>query len=432
MAKDTQQFFKGFSKLNRTERLQRLLAMGALTVDDIAFLNGSVDPALINLSEQFVENVIGCFPLPLGIATNFRIDNTDYIIPMAVEETSIIAAASKTAKWLRDHGDLTTEILGNTIIGQIQIPKITDFAKFDKQIHDHKNELINLANLKIIPSIVARGGGVRDLTVRKVPRRDGADMAIVHVLLDTCDAMGANLANQVCEFLKEPIQEYCNEKVGLCILSNLVDTKLTVAKAVIRNIDPELGNAIAEASLFAEFDPYRAATSNKGVLNGMDSVLVATGNDWRAVEAGVHAYAARSGQYRAITHWEMQGNDLIGTLRAPIIVGTVGGVTTLHPSAKMCMRMLKITNAEQLSRIVAAVGLVQNLGAIRALSTQGIVDGHMKLHMTNLLLSAGATQEELPMLQKNLQDFFKNSRRVTLSDAKVILAEVRATNVEKL
>ncbi|NYQ91430.1 hydroxymethylglutaryl-CoA reductase, degradative, partial [Escherichia coli] len=214
-----------------------------------------------------------------------------------------------------------------------------------------------------------------------------------------------------------PIEQITGEEVTMCILSNLNDQKLTTAQVIIRNIDPILGQKLQEASLFAEIDPYRAATHNKGVMNGIDPVLIATGNDWRAVDAGIHAYAARSGQYKAITRWRYQNEILTGELTAPIIVGTVGGVTSLHPTAKMCLRMMDITSANQLSQVIAAVGLVQNLGALKALCTDGIIQGHMKLHIDNLLLVAGANENEMPVLKEKLQEWLNLNKRVSLNNA---------------
>lgn len=417
--------FSGFSKLNRKERLARLLTLGALTPGDIEFLNSSVDPAITELSENFVENVVGCFPLPLGVAVNFVIDNKPYIIPMAVEETSIIAAASNTAKWIRDVGEITTSKKGSHIIGQIQIAKIANFDIFNTILSQHKQSLINDANQTIVPNLITRGGGIHDLILRKIPREDEHSMAVIHVLLNPCDAMGANLVNQVCEHLKETIQTLTQEAVNMCIVSNLVDTKVTHAKVVIHDLPQELGHKIAEASLFAELDPYRAATSNKGVLNGIDPILIATGNDWRAVEAGIHAYASRHGQYQSITTWRMCGNKLIGEFEAPIIVGTVGGVTRLHPTAQLCLRILGVTQADELSRICAAVGLVQNLGAIKALVTSGIVEGHMKLHIQNLMLAANPTSAEQPLLEKIAKHFLQIHRKITVSDVTTLLTKLR-------
>lgn len=418
------QFLTGFSKLDRHERLRKLVEIGALQPEDLAYLNaGGIEDT--DLAEKLIENVIGYFQMPLGVATNFRIDGQDYVIPMAVEETSIVAAASKTAKWIRDEGQIVTELVGNFIIGQIQIAKVKNFESLRSKIIAQKNKLIEQANVVVASGLVRRGGGVSDIQVRRIARGDGADMAVIHVLCDPCDAMGANIINQVCEFLKKPIEEMTGEKVTMCILSNLVDTKLTRAKVEIRNIDKNLGERIEEASLFAICDPYRAATNNKGVLNGMDSVLLATGNDWRAVEAGVHAYASRDGQYRSITKWKMTGSDLVGEIEAPIVVGTVGGVTQIHPTAKMCLHILGVKKATDLSRIVAAVGLVQNLGALKALTTEGIIEGHMKLHIKNLVLSAGANEKEVPVLQRRLEEILATTKRITLSNAMEVLNELR-------
>jgi hydroxymethylglutaryl-CoA reductase len=423
---------QGFSKLSRDERYQRLLEMGAINKEEIQFLrSGGIKD--LALAESFIENVIGYFQLPLGVATGFLIDGVEYLIPMAVEETSIIAAASKTAKWVRHHGTITTESIGNLIIGQIQIAHVSDFESFRSLIEANKTQMIGDANREVATGLVSRGGGIKDIQIRRVPRGDGADMAILHVLADPCDAMGANIMNQVCEFLKAPVQEITGEKVTMCILSNLVDTKLTRATVRMRGLDRDLAKAIEEASLFAQQDPYRAATNNKGVLNGMDPILIATGNDWRAVEAGVHAYAARVGsvdhtsQYRSITQWTVQGDELVGVLEAPIVVGTVGGVTKLHPTAQICLNMLKVSNASQLARVIASVGLVQNLGALRALTTEGIIEGHMKLHIKNLTLGAGALEKEVPIVQKKLEEILLLRKRISLHNAIEVLRELRAS-----
>lgn len=418
-------FFRGFSKLSREERLRTLVAMGALTPEDTRYLErgGLHDPSL---GEKFIENVIGYFQLPLGVATNFRIDGVDHMIPMAVEETSIVAAASKTAKWVRDSGSITTQTLGRDIIGQIQLARVRSYPEFAAAVEGKRSEFIELANREVAFGLVRRGGGIRNISVRDVTRPDGGTMALVHVYMDAVDAMGANIMNQVCEFLKGPIEELTGEKVTMCILSNLVDSKLTRAQVVIENIESELAEKIEEASLFAELDSYRAATNNKGVLNGIDPILIATGNDWRAVEAGVHAYAVRDGKYRSITQWRRDGRFLVGELVAPIIVGTVGGVTALHPTAAMCLRMLGSPSSAGLSRVIAAVGLVQNLGALRALTTVGIIEGHMKLHIKNLSLGAGASEREMPYMVKKLEEILALKKRISLSNAIEALKEIRS------
>ncbi|RAP35612.1 hydroxymethylglutaryl-CoA reductase, degradative [Legionella quinlivanii] len=418
------QLFQGFSRLNREERFNRLLELGALTSDDVSYLRaGGIND--ISLADKLIENVIGYFQLPLGVATNFRIDHQDYIIPLAVEETSIIAALSKTAKWVRQQGEITTWVDGECIIGQIQLAKVKNFPRFEALFQQNKQMLIQKANEDVATNMVKRGGGVRDLHLRHLVRDDGADMAIIHLMMNSCDAMGANIINQVLEYLKTPLENLSGEQVSMCILSNLNDQKLTTARVVINEVDDELGERLQEASLFAEKDPYRAATHNKGVMNGIDPVLIATGNDWRAVEAGIHAYAAHSGQYRAITRWRYNNGQLTGQLTAPLIVGTVGGVTALHPTASMCLRMMGIDSANHLARVIAAVGLVQNLGAMKALCTEGIIQGHMKLHIDNLLLVAGANEDEMPVLKDKLQSWLSLNKRVSLKNAQELLAEIR-------
>lgn len=418
------ELFQGFSKLSRQERYQKLLRAGVLTKEEVDFLDrgGLKD---LTLGEKFIENVIGYFQLPLGVATNFRIDGRDVLIPMAVEETSIVAAASKTAKWVRESGFIQTRVDGHEIIGQIQVARLNKPDLFSKKILEQSMKLIELANQEVAFGLVKRGGGVTDIQVRLLDRPDGFKMGVVHVMANPCDAMGANVINQVCEFLKAPIEEMTNEKVTMCILSNLVTTKVTKAEVVLEKVENDLAEKIQEASLFGELDPYRAATSNKGVLNGIDPILIATGNDWRAVEAGIHAYAARSGVYRSITTWRKEGSRLIGRFEAPIIVGTVGGVTTLHPTAKMALKMLNVESANELSRIIASVGLVQNLGALKALTTVGIIEGHMKLHIKNLTLGAGAEEKEVPYVQKRLEEILAIRKRISLSNAIEVLRELR-------
>ena len=423
------ELFRGFSKLNRDERFARLEEMGALGADDVRFLRAGA-PVPIDMAEKFIENTLGFFQLPLGVATNFEIDGRSFVIPMVVEETSIIAAASKTAKWIREHGAITTELVGRDIIGQIQIARVRDYANLTRVVARDQADWVDRANVDVAAGLVARGGGVKRVEVRRIDRGDGADMAVIHVFADACDAMGANIINQVCEYLKAPIEAATGETVTMCILSNLVDSRVTVARVEMTGVAPELMERIEEASLFANVDPYRAATNNKGVLNGIDPILIATGNDWRAVEAGVHAYAARSGQYRSVTTWRRAGDKLTGVFEAPIILGIVGGVTTLHPTAKMCLRMLDVDSAGDLSRVCAAVGLTQNLGALRALTTVGIIEGHMKLHIKNLTLGAGASETEQPFVQRRLEEILTSRKRVSLSNAIDVLTELRRGETE--
>lgn len=430
LSADIEKLFSGFSKLNKKERYQTLMKMGVLDLEDVEYLQKK-EPVSFALAEKFIENVIGYFHMPMGVATNFIIDGKPYVIPMAVEETSIIAAASKTAKWVKDKGYIKTEVLGQEIIGQIQIPKVKNYQLLSALIHEKKHGLIEQANLDVAAGLVRRGGGVTDIKLRPLerPNNDGL-MAVIHVMANTCDAMGANIINQVVEFLKPLIEQMSGEEVGMCILSNLVDTKITKATIVLNDVEAELGKNIVEGSLFAQIDPYRAATNNKGVLNGIDPILIATGNDWRAVEAGIHAYASRTGQYSSITKWTYDEHTrvLTGVFEAPIIVGTVGGVTKLHPTAQLSLKLMGIENANELSRICAAVGLVQNLGAIKALTTVGIIEGHMKLHIQNLTLGAGADEKEIPIVQKKLEEILKLKKRISLSHAIEVLKDLRSNH----
>lgn len=426
-AHDSKSVFEGFHRLPRARRLELVGDFCHLDSTDLAILSGEI-PFSLDVAEHLIENVIGVFPIPMGVATNFRIDGRERLIPMAVEETSIIAACSATAKWIGRNGHITTYTKGNLIIGQVQLPSVKNPVRARDILHERREMLIELANA-CVPGLVARGGGVRDLAIRTLERPDGSPnaMLVLHFLCDPCDAMGANLINQVCEALKPRIEEMTGEKVGLCILSNLVDGKLAVAEVVVRNIDPAVGKGIEEATIFAKADPYRATTHNKGILNGIDPILIATGNDWRAVEAGAHAYASRTGRYQPLSDWSMSGNDLHGRIELPMAVGTVGGVTKVHPTARVALKILDICHAEDLARVCAAVGLVQNLGALKALATVGIVKGHMQLHAANLAIAAGAEIHEIARVRERLAEVLKVEKSINLSRAKEILEAIRGS-----
>jgi len=422
--KNSRRLTEGLHRLTREERLLRVQEFCNLSTQDVDVLSGKAQMPT-SIAEHLIENVIGYFPIPMGVATNFNIDGRDLLIPMAVEETSIIAAASATAKWVGNEGSIRTYAKGNLIIGQVQLPQVKDAKAAHKVLHKERGMLMALANA-CVPGLVNRGGGVRDLVVRELPRPSGdGTMLVLHILCDPCDAMGANLINQVCEALKPRVEELTGERVGLCILSNLVDTKLVAAEVIIRNIDPVVGKGIQEATLFARADAYRAATHNKGVLNGIDPILIATGNDWRAVEAGIHAYAARSGKYQPVTDWYIDGGDLVGRIEIPMAVGIYGGVTRIHPTARVALKMLGITKAEDLARICAAVGLVQNLGALKALATVGIVKGHMQLHAANLAIAAGAEVHEIAQVRDRLAKVLLVEKSINLTHARQILESMR-------
>ena len=420
-----EQLLENFHRISFEERQERLAQWCDLDPQELQVLKG-VNALPMETAEHFIENVVGIFPMPLGVASYLNIDGRDLLIPMAVEETSIIAAVSSTAKWIRKmNGKITTVSRGRLIIGQIQIPSLQNSEQTLFTLNENKMELIVDAN-QFVPGLVARGGGVRDLEFRLLDREDGnGQMLVIHIHCDPCDAMGANLINQICEGLKPEIEVLTGEKVGLCILSNLTDGKLVSAKIEIDGIDEEIGYGIQEATQFAKTDPYRAATHNKGVLNGIDPILIATGNDWRAVEAGIHAFAAKSGKYQPITDWKYSNGKLTGEFLAPLAVGTVGGVTMLHPTARLSLKIMGVQNAEQLARICAASGLVQNLGALKALATVGIVKGHMRLHAANLAMAAGASEKELPQLKEKLARALAQEKRINLTRAKQILEELR-------
>ena len=406
--------FKGFSQLDYNSRLERLRELNYLTDEDINYLkSGGIKDH--RLAENLIENVLGYFNLPLGVAVNFVINSKPYVIPLAVEETSIIAAASKTARWVSEHGTLKAKVLGRLSIGQIQIARVKDFSRLEKVIEENFKSWQDDVHKKVIPSMLKRGGGLKGYELRKIKYSGGRTMAVWHLHLETCDAMGANSINQVCEYLKTPLEQASGEQVTMCILSNLADKRLFRAEAVIKNQDLGLIERIEAASLFAENDPYRAATNNKGALNSIDSLLIATGNDWRAAEAGLHAYASRSGSYSSLTRWRVREGHLYGELEGPLMLGTVGGVTDIHPTAALCLKMLGRPSAEELGEICMAVGLVQNLGAVRALVTEGVVEGHMKLHIKNMALKAGATFAERSFIEKHLLNIVDCRKRISLT-----------------
>jgi len=411
--------WEGFSRLSYQQRIARIAELTGFDRAAIEALSGRSTTADVGLAESCVENALGYFAVPLGVVAYVLIDGRDVIVPMAVEETSIIAAASSAAKFFYPHGGVTTRTEGVLSIGQIQIPGPGNSQRVVETIAANQDLLLSYAN-ELVASLIARGGGVQRIEGRILP-----GMVVVHVYVDTCDAMGANLINQLCEGLKPVIEDVTGEEAGICILSNLTDTRISYATVRARQIDRQLGRGIINAYEFAAQDPYRAATHNKGILNAVDAILLATGNDWRAMEAGAHAYAALTGCYLPLSQWWMDGDDLVGEIRLPTAVGTVGGVTKIHPTAQACLKMLGVQTACELGRICAALGLVQNFAALRALSTSGIVKGHMNLHARNLAILAGANQEEQSVLVEKLREELLHKKRLTLTQAQIILSEIR-------
>ena len=392
----------GFYKLSIDERLERASAVAGLDpVTKEAFLR--LGGLKADQADHMVENVIGVFGLPLGVATNFLINDRDVLVPMAIEEPSVIAGASYMAKLAREGGGFHAESTEPLMIGQIQILDVPDLEAAKTKILEQRDEILAEAD-RVDPLILSLGGGARDLEVRILRDTPVGPMLIVHLIYDTRDAMGANAINTAAERLSPMLESLSQGRVHLKILSNLADRRLakvtgtipTAALAFDSFSGPSVRDGIVEAWAFAVADPYRAATHNKGIMNGVDAVVIATGNDWRAVEAGAHAYAARSGTYTSLSEWGIdKAGDLKGSLELPLAVGTVGGATRVHPLAKACLALMGVDNARDLAQVIAAVGLAQNLAALRALASEGIQRGHMSLHARQIAIAAGAEGEQV-------------------------------------
>lgn len=398
---------KKFHEKSIQERRQFLLDSGALSAEDLLQLqDGGLDDERAN---AMIENVVGKISLPLGIAQNFIINGRAVLVPMAVEEPSIVAAASFMAKLAQTGGGFRAQMSAPEMIGQIQILELSDIPRAVKQIEAHKDEL--LARLANPDSQITRlGGGPRDLQCRIIAESAIGPFLVVHLIYDVRDVMGANTVNTAVENLAQPLEELTGGQVLLKILSNLADRRLARAEVAIPlqslAFDIYSGETVARgivnASAFAEADPYRAATHNKGIMNGMDAVALATGNDWRALEAGAHAYAARAGRYTSLSHWAIQEDHLHGSLELPMQVAIWGGSTRAHPTAQASLKLMKVKSANELGEIIASVGLAQNLGALRALATDGIQRGHMSLHARQLALAAGAPADQVDQISRQM------------------------------
>jgi hydroxymethylglutaryl-CoA reductase len=389
----------GFYKLSPAERLKEVQTRAGLTEEEAAVLgSGGLGVAQAN---RMSENVVGTFALPLGVAVNFLVNGEDRLVPMAIEEPSVVAAASHAAKIVREGGGFFAEADASLMIGQIQVVDLDDPDGARRRLLAERETLLAVANRQD-PLLVELGGGARDLEVRALDDTLAGPMLVVHLIYDCRDAMGANAVNTAVEALAPLVEEIAGGQALLRILSNLADRRLARAKAVISAEalavegfeGSEVAKGIVQAYALAEVDPYRAATHNKGIMNGIDAVLVATGNDWRAVEAGAHAYAARSGQYTSLSVWESDPDgNLVGVLELPLAVGIVGGATKAHPAARVALKVLGVSTAQELAEVVVAVGLAQNLAALRALATEGIQRGHMQLHARSMAIAAGAPGE---------------------------------------
>jgi hydroxymethylglutaryl-CoA reductase len=395
----------GFYNLTLEERRTRLAdafssdSGAALTPDALSpFTTGGLSP---DAADHMIENVIGLYSLPLGIALNFQVNGRDVLVPMTLEEPSVVAGASFMAKLARVGGGFTATATDPLMIGQMQVIKVTNIEEAKLKLYEHKAELLAEAD-SIDPVLKKFGGGARDLEIRLFESSPIGPFLVIHLIYDVRDAMGANAVNTACERLSPRVEAITGGKVHLRILSNLADRRFARARCTIPVKElafddfsgEEVRDGIIAAYAFAAVDPYRAATHNKGIMNGVDSVVIATGNDWRAIEAGAHAYAARSGRYTSLSTWnEDADGNLVGTLEMPMAVGIVGGATKVHPAAQAAVKLMGVKTANELAEIIVSVGLAQNMAALRALATEGIQRGHMSLHARQVAIAAGASGE---------------------------------------
>ena len=418
--------FPGFYKITVAER--RALVSDA-TGTEVADMERALEAGGLDAetADKFVENVLGTYGLPYGVALNVRVNGHDYVVPMVVEEPSVVAAASNAAKMVRAGGGFSAECDPPVMISQIQLCDVANVAKAEGAIVAAQDEILAIANASI-PGLVSRGGGARGLSVRQLGEPNDRMLA-VHVLVDCQDAMGANLVNTVAEAVATRLGELAEARVGLRILSNLCDQRCVRVHcrvpADVLATEEMNGSAVIDgivnASRFAELDPYRAATHNKGIMNGIDAVVIATGNDWRAVEAGAHAFAARTGTYKPLAVWRRDGDAIVGELELPLALGTVGGTLRVHPAARLSLRMLGSPSAGVLAAIAASVGLASNLAAVRALATVGIQRGHMALHARSVAVAAGAVGVEV----EKVASLIVEARDITIERARQAIELVR-------
>ena len=417
----------GFYKVSVEER--RAL-VGEATGADLTDIERSLEDGGLDATtaDKFVENVVGTYALPYGVALNVRVNGHDYVVPMVVEEPSVVAAASNASKMIREGGGFIAETDPPLMVAQVQLTNVRDRREAMECVLAAKAELLALAD-GAVPGLVERGGGSRDIEVRLVGNEEDA-MLVVHVLIDCRDAMGANLVNGAAERIAPRLAEITGGGIGLRILSNLCDRRCVrvhchVPASALATDDMDgtaVIDGIVNASRFAELDPYRAATHNKGIMNGVDAVVIATGNDWRAVEAGAHAFAARSGRYAPLATWRRHAGDvLVGQVELPMSLGTVGGTLRVHPAARLSLRLLGVTNAQELATIAASVGLASNLAALRALATDGIQRGHMALHARSVAVAAGALGDEV----ERVATMIVEARDITLDAASKALTVLR-------
>ena len=415
--------YSGFYKLSVADRQKEVAEFSGLDQNDLDLL--SFDGALgLDTANHMVENVIGTIQIPFGVAVNFTINGKDYVIPMATEEPSVIAAASNMARLARKAGGFYTSTSGTLMIAQIQAHGVSDPTAARLRVLSAKEELLAAAS-SVDPMLCKFGGGAKDLEVRVISTKVGV-MVVTHLIVDTKDAMGANTVNTMAEHIAPRIEELTGGTVKLRILSNLADKRVARCWTKVNKEDlggEDVVDGIVEAYAFAAADPYRAATHNKGIMNGITAAVMASGNDTRAIESGAHAYAARNGSYSSLTTWEKdKDGNLIGSIEIPMAVGLVGGATKVHPVAKIAIKILGVKTADELAQIFAALGLAQNLAALKALSTEGIQRGHMSLHARTLAATAGAKGEQIDKIAAILV----KEKKVRLERAQELLAEMNA------
>jgi hydroxymethylglutaryl-CoA reductase len=422
--KSTSSRLPGFYNHTLEERLAVLASH--LSPEDLAVISGEAGLTTTQ-ADHMIENVVGLHALPLGIALNFIINDRDVLVPMAIEEPSVVAGASYMAKLARTGGGFRAHTTLPEMIGQMQLLDIPDVAYARIAILENKERLMAKAT-EFDPVLKRLGGGPRDIEVRLIDESPIGPFLVLHLIYDVRDAMGANAVNTACEKLTPLVESITGGRVHLRILSNLADRRLARARCSIPLAElafseynaEEVRDGIIAAWAFAAADPYRAATHNKGIMNGVDAVLIATGNDWRAVEAGAHAYAARDGQYSSLSTWELdEDGNLVGTLEMPLALGIVGGATKVHPTARAALNMMNVSNASQLAEIIVSVGLAQNLAALRTLATEGIQRGHMSLHARQVAIAAGAEGDIIERLAQQLV----SENAVRIDRAQAILSE---------
>jgi hydroxymethylglutaryl-CoA reductase len=410
----------GFYKLSPKERLEAVKEFAHLTDEEAALLQNTGSLPL-DLADRMIENVVGMFPLPLGIAVNFLINENDYLIPMAIEEPSVVAAASYAAKMVRDGGGFHASSTPPIMIGQVQVVDVKDPCAAKMRLLQAKSEILQKANEQD-PVLVSAGGGAKDLEAKVINTNRG-QMLIAELLVDCRDAMGSNAVDTMAEAVAPTIERVAGGKACLRIISNLAVKRLvrawcTVPKEAVGG--EEIVNGIVNASAFAAADPYRAATHNKGIMNGIIAVVLATCNDHRGVEAGAHAFAARNGPYTSLSTWEKnQDGDLVGSIELPMAVGLIGGAVRTHPIAKIAVKILGVKTANEFGEVLASVGLAQNLGALRALTNEGIQRGHMSLHARNIAVAAGATGPLIDLVAERMVQ----ERKIRMDRAKELIEE---------